>query len=173
MKTKNVATILLSMTLGVVLIFGAYHLSKTSEETSPTPSPVSQMSDAADELSASPLDAVAGSPAVARPLENSSRPNSPNSAADAAVVAPRPVRNSVNEALSDIESRLASSTGGDRGEAIRREDVRFTHPTKLEKEDNVSVGVVFSVGDDGIDVEGKGIKSVFKKIFDEDEEEKD
>ncbi|MEM7014092.1 MAG: hypothetical protein AAF585_21745, partial [Verrucomicrobiota bacterium] len=160
MKTKAVTTLLLSVTVGAGLIYGVYRLSQPGNETSPTPPSVSSNAAAASNGSASsPLEAVAGSPAVARSQDNNS--------GNAATSAPRPERNSVDQALSEIESRLATSTGGGQTSQIRREDVRFTHPTKLEKEDNVSVGVVFSVGDDGLDVEGNGIKTVFKKIFDE------
>ena len=155
MKTNTAAALLLSTIFGAAILYGSWRWSNSVEE-SPTPSQNVASQPA-------PLDAPAGSPGIATPKEL--RPN------------PLPERSSTSAsaALAEMERRLANSAaaGGEQTSDLRNNDRSIRRPDKLEKEDNVRVGVVFSVGENGLEVEGKGAKKLLRKIFDDDEEGED
>lgn len=87
-------------------------------------------------------------------------PDQPTPAAAAAEAKP------IDPAIAEMEARLqASAARAEFGEEIGGQAGRAEpRQSELEKEDNVNVGVVISVKEDGLEVEGKGLK-IFRKLF--------
>lgn len=76
-----------------------------------------------------------------------------------------PTNSHAESALAQMEAELQrSAAAAEESEGVGRTGGNpkrpITRPNPLEKEDNVNVGVVFSVDEDGVKAEGKGIKAI-------------
>ncbi|MFT5467859.1 MAG: hypothetical protein ACI8UO_002966 [Verrucomicrobiales bacterium] len=160
-------TILLGSTIfGIALIWTVWALTDSSDSDDASPET------AAVDLNV-PADPESGSlsPLQARPVQIP-----PHNSPFAAGQAPGSLENPAASAIAEMQARLQKSAAAESSSGAVKPagvdlDRPMTRPSKLEEEDNVAVGVVFSVGEDGIEAEGKGLKKIIKRVFEEDDED--
>lgn len=189
MNTRDKIILLACAVLGIALVWTIWLTSEdpsappqpdkapiASAETAPTGAePTPGEAPASTEIPASPQHANAETqPGILSPFEARPVRIPPHNQLPNAGLAPEPLANPAISAIEQMERRLQrSAAAGQHGEVDPvgvDVDRPITRPSKLEEEDDVRVGVVFTVGEDGVEAKGKGIKKLIDRVFDEDEE---